>query len=102
MDDYQCKFPQILTVRVNQKIISANCKISMAVEARNFYSPVSLPKNFTEKKKNQQMVPISKREYTQFTQKPISVYLKTNNCYQSQKPTKFTQSMNSKYTQSEN
>ena len=61
---------------------------------------VSLPKNFTEKKKIQQMVPISKHEYTQFTQKPISVYSKTNKWYQSQKPTKFTQSVNSKHTQS--
>ena len=29
---------------------------------------VSVPKIFTEKKKNQQMVPISRREYTQFNQ----------------------------------
>ena len=63
---------------------------------------VSVPQIFTEKKKNQQMVPISEREYAKFTQKPISVYSKTNKWYQSQKPTKFTQCVNSKYAESEN
>ena len=69
---------------------------------KNFNSPCLSPSNFYREKKIQQMVPISKHEYTQFTQKPFSVNSKTNKWYQSQKPAKFTQSVNSKYTQSEN
>ena len=41
---------------------------------------VSLPKNFTEKKKKiQQMVPISKHDYTQFTQNQSQFTQKSTN-----------------------
>ena len=56
-------------------------KGSILPDAETSTPLVSLPENFTEKKKIQQMVPISKHEYTQFTQKPISIYSKTNKIY---------------------
>ena len=62
---------------------------------------VSLPQIFTEKKKINKWYQ-SQSVNTHNLPKQISIYSKTNKWYQSQKPTKFTQSVNSKYTQSEN